>query len=68
MADRDPRTEPSAGDIVTNGTQTFYVTRVEAGEVFYTEDHPPLPKLSVDIDEWRAFSRTDTVISGAKVP
>lgn len=67
MADRDPRFQPKPGDILTNGAHTFYVTRVEGEEVFYTEDQPPVPELSSTIEDWCAYSKNDTVVARSEV-
>jgi len=66
MTDRDPRITPLPGDVVTNGTDTFYVTRVDGDEVFYTEQ-PPVPELSATFEEWRTYSKNDTVVARAEV-
>jgi hypothetical protein len=65
VADRDPRINPAPGDVLTNGQRTFYVTRVDGYEVFYTEDQPPVPELSVGIAEWRLYSATDRIVATA---
>lgn len=60
---RDPRVTPVPGDVLSSGQRTFYVTAVAGSEVFYTEDQPPVPVLSVPLDEWRLFAKTDEVVT-----
>ncbi|URL59581.1 hypothetical protein IM816_05655 [Luteibacter flocculans] len=66
MADRDPRNQPVPGDVLTNGKDTFYVTRVDGDEVFYTEQ-PPVSELSSTLDDWRVYSKNDTVVTHGEV-
>jgi len=65
---RDPRTQPQVGDVVTSGVHTYYVTDVRDGTVFYTQDHPPVDVDEVSIDEWRRSSANDRVLSISGVP
>lgn len=67
VADRDPRFQPAPGDVLTNGVHTFYVTRIEGDEIFYTEDQPPVPELSSTFEDWRAYSKNDTVLNRGEV-
>lgn len=64
---RDPRKDPIAGDVVSNGDLTFYVTRVEHGQVYYT-DSPPNAELSGPLSEWRDFSANDQVLKYGDAP
>lgn len=66
MVDRDPRFQPAPGDVITNGKDTFYVTRVDGDEVFYT-DQPPVPELSATFEEWRAYSKNDMIVTRGEV-
>jgi len=64
---RDPRKTPAPGDVLTNGRNIFYVTDVRDGEVFYTEDHPPVPVESVSLIEWVANAEGDQVLTTVEV-
>jgi len=58
---RDPRVNPMPGDVTSNGKETFYVTRVEDGTVFYT-DTPPVEEMTSTLDAWRESSGLDVVL------
>jgi len=61
MTQRDPRTDPRPGDVLTNGKDTFYVTGVRNGMVTYT-DAPPVEPMQISTTDWRTFSKTDMVV------
>lgn len=66
MSDRDPRIDPKPGDVVGNNYRTFFVTRVDGDEIFYTEGCPPPPELSVNLDDWRVYAKGDKVFATAE--
>lgn len=62
---RDPRKDPKPGDVIENGRDRFYVTRVEGTEVYYM-DAPPPEEMSVSLEVWRFNSTNDVVIKAVE--
>lgn len=63
--ERDPRTNPQPGDVTTNGRETFWVTRVDRGTVYYT-DQPPLDEMEVSLAQLIENAEHDTVVKRAE--